>query len=93
RAVPIVSFLALVLGIIVGLVTLRDQMVQEFGDLAVGLDKLDQSWEVQYFWEDAPHGWSDTSTLEDPEDAEPANISVQQAPINESEPLEIPECP
>ncbi len=86
-------YTVLVLGIIVGLVTLRDQMVQEFGDLAVGLDKLDQSWEVQYFWEDESHGWADQSKLDDPQDSEPANISVQQAPIDESDFLEIPDCP
>ncbi len=27
-----------------GLVTLRDQLAQEFGDLAVGLENLDQSF-------------------------------------------------
>lgn len=94
--VPAVSVLllytVLVLGVIVGLVTLRDQMVQEFGDLSVGLDKLDQSWQVQYFWEDSPRGFTDESTLEDLEDEEPANISVQQAPIDESESLTFSDC-
>ena len=33
-----------VLGLIVGLVSLRDQIVQEFGDLATGLGNLNQSY-------------------------------------------------
>jgi hypothetical protein len=33
-----------VLGLIVGLVALRDQIVQEFGDLAAGLGNLNQSY-------------------------------------------------
>ena len=34
----------LVLGLIVGLVSLRDQIVQEFGDMAVALGNLNQSY-------------------------------------------------
>ena len=34
----------LALGVIVGAVALRDHLVQEFGDAAVALDHLDQSW-------------------------------------------------
>lgn len=61
------------LGAIVGLVTLRDQIVQEFGDLAVALESLDQS-----FTSDNNGSYSDPATdLEDPPDAEPACISVQ----------------
>ena len=33
-----------VLGSVVGLVTLRDQIVQELGDLAIALESLDQSY-------------------------------------------------
>ena len=34
----------LVLGLVVGLVSLRDQIVQEFGDMAVALGNLNQSY-------------------------------------------------
>ncbi len=84
----------LVLGMTVGLVTLRNQFVQEFGDLAVALDHLDQSWTVKYSWESGPHGPTpDTSTLTDPDGSEPAGISVQRAATSEGAPLVIPPCP
>lgn len=35
-----------VLGAIVGLATLRDQIVQEFGDVGIALESLDQSYSV-----------------------------------------------
>ena len=31
-------------GTIVGLVAVRDHLAQQFGDVATGLDQLDQSW-------------------------------------------------
>lgn len=47
------SFLGLILiaaiaaiGIIVGLAVVRDALVQEFGDVAVALDRLDQSYDI-----------------------------------------------
>ena len=36
-----------VVGGIVGLVSFRDQVVQELGDLAVGLENLNQSYDVE----------------------------------------------
>ncbi len=78
----------LILGMIVGLSTLRNQFVQEFGDLAVALDHLEQSWQVQYSWEATPRGWIDPGpTLTDPDEEEPAGISVQKPPIDEGQPL------
>jgi Flp pilus assembly pilin Flp len=40
----ILLYTILALGATVGLVTLRDQIVQEYGDVAAALDSLDQSW-------------------------------------------------
>ena len=37
----------LALGAIVGLVTVRDQLVQEFGDVATALEQLDQSFNAE----------------------------------------------
>ena len=61
----------LALGVSVGLVTLRNQIVQEFGDVSVALDSLDQSWSV-------PGGGSylDSTSLEDPPEEEPADLDV-----------------
>ncbi len=76
----------LILGVIVGLATLRNQIVQEFGDLSVALDHLDQSWEVKYSWEEEPRKYEDLGPdLEDNEGEEPAGISVQQQPMSEGE--------
>ena len=65
----------LVFGATVGLITLRDQIVQEFGDLAVALDSLDQSFSI-----DGGASFTDSVSLTDPADAEPAGISIQAAP-------------
>ncbi len=74
------------MGAVVGLVTLRNQMVQEYGDLSVGLDQLDQSWEVKYSWEADSIGYNDPGPRlpeGDPEDEEPGGISVQVPPVSE----------
>ena len=80
----------LTLGVITGLVTLRNQMVQEFGDLAVALDHLDQSWTVQHSWEESPRGFEDPGPQlvdgegeSDPDGGEPAGISVREPPTAE----------
>jgi len=39
----------LALGAIVGLATFRDQLVQEFGDLSVAIERLDQSFSSPYY--------------------------------------------
>lgn len=75
----------LVLGVTVGIITLRDQIVQEYGDLAVALDHLDQSWEITEFGD--TRGFSDSPSLTDPVDAEPADLSVQEAPLAEGTPF------
>ncbi len=80
----------LVLGVTVGLVTLRNQMVQEFGDLSVALDSLDQSWQVRYSWDPDDEFRGTTGlgpTLTDPDGSEPAGISVQKPPIAEGQPF------
>ncbi|MHB8901758.1 MAG: hypothetical protein ACYC6Y_23630 [Thermoguttaceae bacterium] len=75
----------LVLGITVGLITLRDQLVQEYGDLAVALDHLDQSWSVTV--NGNTRGFTDTSSLTDLSNQEPAGLSVQETPVGEGTPL------
>ena len=80
----------LTLGVITGLVTLRNQIVQEFGDLAVALDHLDQSWEVRHSWEEESRGFTDPGPQlvdghgeSDPDGSEPAGISVREPPTAE----------
>lgn len=67
------------IGAIVGLATLRDQVVQEFGDIAVALESLDQSFSG------GPYGSYDDppTALTDPPNLEPACMSVQVPPSNE----------
>ena len=77
-AALILLYAIIVFGSIVGLVTLRDQIVQEFGDLAVALDHLDQSFSI-------PGGasYKDTPRLTDPVNQEPAGLNVQAPPLPE----------
>ncbi|MAG94512.1 MAG: hypothetical protein CMJ48_12295 [Planctomycetaceae bacterium] len=62
------------LGMIVGLTTYRDQVIQELGDLAVSLESVDQSYSV------VVHGttshFEDTESLEDEAGDAPACISL-----------------
>ncbi len=65
----------LVLAALPGLVTVRDTIVQEFGDAAAALDNLDQSYSFTLNGQTSV--FIDSSTLDDPADAEPAGISVR----------------
>ncbi len=62
----------LAIGVTVGLVTFRNQIVQEFGDLSVALESLDQSWSVV-----GGGSYSDSTSLTDPENQEPAGLDVR----------------
>ncbi len=77
-AALILMYAIIIFGSIVGLVTLRDQIVQEFGDLAVALDHLDQSFNVP-----GKMSYQDTPSLTDPLNEEPAGLNVQAPPLPE----------
>ncbi|HND52799.1 MAG TPA: hypothetical protein PLV92_10400 [Pirellulaceae bacterium] len=95
------SFIAMILlttiaaiGAIVGLVTLRDGIVQEFGDVAVALDALDQSISVTVTMFNDPLDplddvicwtvlYADSKSLPDDPDTAPACLSIGQAPTAE----------
>ncbi len=75
------------LGVLVGLTTLRDHVVQQYGDVSVGLDHLDQSWsyttgiDLNGDGDSTDPGecefrgsFSDSSTLSDPVGAAPADL-------------------
>ncbi len=74
----ILTYSILALGAICGLVCVRNQVVQELGDLGSAIDHLDQSYEVDW---DAD-GTIDASyadpgpTLLDPTGASPAGIDL-----------------
>jgi hypothetical protein len=71
----IVIYTILALGCIVGLVIVRNQIVQELGDLAVAFDSLDQSYSV--VTSSGTLSYTDAgTTLSDPSGQPPAGISV-----------------
>ena len=86
----ILLYTIVALGATVGLVTLRDQIVQEFGDLAAALDSLDQSWDLDgagppYDFEDSPLFTPiPPDTAVDPEDKPPAELRFISPPDPES---------
>jgi len=86
----------LAMGVIVGTVSIRDALVQEFGDIAVSLDNLDQSFGYQIDLDPNADGNIDFTisaayidpapTLTDPLGAPPAglafpNPSTPEAPV------------
>lgn len=71
----------LALAIIPGLTEIRNGIVQEFGDAAVALDQLDQSY--SFTVGGTTSVFIDTSSLVDPDGGEPAGISVQIVPPGE----------
>lgn len=87
-----------VLGTIVGLATVRDSVVQEFGDLATAIGRLNQTYRYTgNRWDDpAPNSaafaevfgsdYNDEPDFCEEEDVQgqaPAGIDVSEAPINE----------
>jgi hypothetical protein len=72
----------LLIGMVAGLTSFRDQLVQELGDLAVGLENIDQSYSFEIN--------GTISEYEDPDGPEdvacdpPGGISLMQPPTAES---------
>ena len=93
--VPYVSVILiysiLVLGAITGLVCVRNQLVQEFGDLAIAFDQLDQSYSVDFksagcadfSFQDEPEMSPDFANPNDPNGLPPADIALNVAPKSE----------
>ncbi len=76
----------LAIGVMVGLVTFRDQVVQEFGDMATAIGRLNQSYSYSGDTGDAGEvagsSYEDLSDFGEEEDTagqEPAGISVSGA--------------
>ena len=72
------------LGVLGGLVIVRDHLVQEFGDFGVALDSLDQSFSYEINvcdgCEISASYVDDYATLEDPVDAPPACLVIDVDP-------------
>jgi len=65
----------LVIGSIVGLATVRDQVVQQFGDLADALQSIDQTYTVQSA--NATFGYVDIGPFPNPVEGQaPAGLSL-----------------
>lgn len=82
---PILLCTIVALGSIIGLVALRNQIVQQYGDLSVALDSLNQSWAVPGGVEGAGK-FTDTPTPTppgDPDGSEPAGLDVRVPPTPE----------
>lgn len=66
----------LVLGIIPGLATLRNHITQEFGDAAVALQSIDQSYSMTI--NGTVSQYIDSNSLTDPDGSEPACLDIDQ---------------
>lgn len=66
----------LVIGIIPGVATLRDHIVQKFGDMAVSLERLDQSYSYTVNGVTSKYDDSDTGTLTDDAGKAPAGLDL-----------------
>ncbi|QDT89566.1 hypothetical protein [Gimesia algae] len=64
----------LLLGLLPGVVTLRDQIVQEFGDMAVALESIDQSY--SYTFNGVTSQYIDSSSVSDTAGDAPAGLDL-----------------
>lgn len=71
----------LVLGMIPGIVAIRNSYIQLFGDISGALESLDQSYSSTVAG--VVSSYTDSAPIIDPVGAEPAGISVQMAPAVE----------
>ncbi|NUQ64292.1 MAG: hypothetical protein HUU20_17625 [Pirellulales bacterium] len=75
-------YTVLALGAIVGLVALRNQIVQELGDLAVALRNLDQSFSVVIGGTTYEYDDDETGSLLDEPNEPPAGIDLGVPPAD-----------
>ncbi|WP_339731843.1 hypothetical protein [uncultured Gimesia sp.] len=71
----------LIVGILPGVVTLRDHIVQKFGDMAVALESIDQSY--SYTVDGVTSEYVDTNSLTDPVGDAPAGLDLTISASNE----------
>lgn len=78
----ILLYVILAFGAVVGLTAFRDQVVQEYGDVSVALDRLDQSYRVAPVGNCPGYEFEDESTLDD-ESGEPPGCIQFVSPTSE----------
>lgn len=82
----IITIAILVMGSIIGLTTLRNSIVQEFGDIALGLENLDQTYSVSITFAGGSTKtmlFVDGPPLIDPVGLPPGDINLSVAPDDE----------
>jgi len=73
----ILAYAILAFGAVVGLSALRDQVVQEYGDMSVALERMDQSYRVDPIGTCPGYEYLDTETLRDRDNQPPGCISFE----------------
>lgn len=70
------------IGALVGLVTVRDQVVQEFGDIGLSLENLNQSYSFSV--NGTISKFKDNDAGDDVAGQEPAGISIEESAVDEA---------
>ena len=78
----LITYTILAFGVVVGLITLRDQVVQEYGDMSVALESIDQSYRVDPIGSCPGYEYLDDNPLTDDAGDPPGCISFEE-PIAE----------
>jgi len=90
----------LVIGLLVGLTELRNQVVQELGDVAMAIGNINQSYAYDGVLKDEVgetagsmfHDFEDFCQVDGPDDSllsEPAGITVRVSPKDECDPADV----
>jgi Flp pilus assembly pilin Flp len=86
-SVDFVLFVAIVsIGSVVGLATVRDQVVQQFGDIAVAMENLEQTYTVNITYSNGSteqFGFTDGASPVDNADQAPGGIEIAVPADNE----------
>ena len=86
-SVDFMLFVAIVsIGSIVGLATIRDQVVQQFGDIGVAMENLEQTYTVDITFRNGStktFGFTDNASPTDLPDEPPGGIEIAVPAANE----------
>ena len=73
------------IGVLVGVATYRDQVVQEFGDIADSLESLDQSYCFKIGDEEHRFDDENTKSVQQIDGQSPAGIQFNNQPMDETD--------
>ncbi|MBC8288831.1 MAG: hypothetical protein H8E37_00795 [Planctomycetes bacterium] len=86
-SVDFMLFIAIVtIGSIVALATVRDQVLQQFGDISVAMENLEQTYTVDITFRNGStktFGFTDNASPTDVADQPPGGIEIAVPPVNE----------